>query len=288
MQDCYERYRISDYEDSSDAILHSVISQIDYKVVLHKHSYYEIFLIYSGKLSHEVNGKTFEVPSNNIIFIRPDDFHQYKQLSKENCGLVRLWVSTQIMEDLAKFLGDSSGFKKLLANELPPVTSIQESEMQNFVERFEAIFSLHQEEENRRIASLKQLLVELIPHFTGVMNHIQDNNLPAWLAELCRQMSLKDNLVLGLDRLFELAPVSREHLSRSFKRYLSTTPTQYINHLRLNYAANQLANTNRKIIDICFDSGFGNLAHFYQLFKSEYGITPKDYRLEKMTLVDLT
>ncbi|HHW49130.1 MAG TPA: AraC family transcriptional regulator [Clostridiaceae bacterium] len=287
MQDCYERYRITDYEDPSDAILHSVISRINYKVVLHRHTYYEIFLIYSGRLLHEVNNKVIEIPSNTIIFIRPDDFHQYRQLGEENCGLVRLWVSTQIMEDLLRFLGNSSGVKRLLEDKLPPIASIQQTEMQSFVKRFEAVFSLHQEEESRRVATLKQLLIELVFHFIGIMNPVQGENLPPWLTELCRQISLKDNFVLGLERLFDLSPVSREHLSRSFKKYLGTTPTQYINRLRLNYAANQLANTNRKIVDICYDSGFGNLSYFYQSFKSAYGVTPKEYRFQKLTPVDL-
>jgi len=287
MQDCYERYRITDYEDPSDAILHSVISRTNYKVVLHRHTYYEIFLLYSGRLLHEVNNKAIKIPSNTIIFIRPDDFHQYRQLGDEDCGLVRLWVSTKIMEDLMRFLGNSSGIKRLLEDKFPHFTSIQKSEMQSFVKRFESVFSLQQEEESRRVAILKQLLMELIFHFIGIMNPVQDEKLPLWLTGLCRQLSIRDNFVLGLERLFELSPVSREHLSRSFKKYLGTTPTEYINRLRLNYAANQLANTNKKIVDVCYDSGFGNLSYFYQCFKSVYGVTPKDYRIQKLTPVDL-
>jgi len=286
MQDCYERYRITDYSDPSNAILHSVISQIDYKVILHRHSYYEIFLVYSGRLLHEVSGEAMEIPCNTLIFIRPDDFHQYRQLGEEKCGLVRLWVSPQIMNDLIRFLGNGPCYRRLLEEKLPPVVTIQKAEMQSFVERFEAIFLLSQEEENRRVASLKQLLMELVLHFTGMMDQSHDSNLPLWLAELCKQISAKEHFIVGLERLFALAPVSREHLSRSFKKYLNTTPTQYINRLRLNYAANQLANTNRKIIDICYDSGFGNLSHFYQCFESAYGITPKNYRIQKMTPVD--
>lgn len=283
MQDCYERYRISDYKDPSDAILHSVISQIDYKVYFHRHTYYEIFLVYSGGMLHEVNHKSVEVPANTILFIRPDDYHRYRQTGGNPCGLVRLWVSQEIITGLMGFLGGTVNLQGLLTETLPPSAVLPQSKMEEFVERFEAVFSFHQEEENRRIACLKQLLLELIYLFTGVMNQQHDSSLPLWLAELCSQISVRDNFLGGLDKLFELSPVSREHLSRSFQKYLGTTPTRYINRLRLNYAANQLANTNRRIIDICYDSGFGNLSHFYQCFESQYGTTPKDYRFEKMT-----
>lgn len=119
--------------------------------------------------------------------------------------------------------------------------------------------------------------------FTGMYSQVQNQDMPPWLSELCRQISTKENFTAGLKRLFDLSPTTREHLSRSFKKYLKTTPTEYITSLRLNYAANQLANTNRKIVDICYDSGFGNLSYFYTCFEKAYGATPKDYRIQKYT-----
>ncbi len=285
MQDLYERYRLSDYADQADAILHSILYEIDYKVQFHKHSYFEIFLVFSGGIFHEANGESRDIPCNSILFIRPHDMHRYRQNGDEPCGLIRLWISPYIFEALQSFLGKSSCIQRLLAEKLPPGITVTGMEMKSFLDRFEDIFSLSPEEEPRRVSSLKMLFVEIALLFTGQLAGPVNKSLPDWLGQLCRDIAIKDNLVLGIDRLFELSNRSREHVSRSFKNYLGTTPTDYIKHLRLNYAANQLANTNRKIVDICYESGFGNLSYFYECFKAHYGMTPSSYRASKLTLV---
>lgn len=289
MQDCYERYRLSDYSDPSDAILHSIIYEINYKVHPHSHSYYEIFLVFSGGIYHEVNGEFQDVSCNSIIFIRPHDLHKYYQKERTSCGLIRLWFSSQIFDYLKNFLGCNSGLEKLLAERLPPVLSITGTDMQSFLDRFEAIFSLAPQEESTRISSLKFILLEISLLFLGLIEKNKDDKaLPPWIDELCRKMSLKDNFTQGIDRLFELSHTSREHLSRTFKKCLGITPTEYIKGLRLNYAANQLANTNRKIVDICFDSGFGNMSYFYECFTACYGLPPNSYRASKLNHTGLT
>ncbi len=122
------------------------------------------------------------------------------------------------------------------------------------------------------------LLFELMTHFTNFINK-KGNSFPhSWLKDLCDEMSEINNFTIGIKRLLELSPTTREHLSRTFKKQLGVTPTDYIKNLRLNYAANQLIHTNKKIIDICYDSGFGNLSYFYECFKITYCTTPKTFR----------
>ncbi len=76
----------------------------------------------------------------------------------------------------------------------------------------------------------------------------------------------------------ELSGKSREHLTRCAKKYLKSTPSEIINELRLNYAANLLITTTTPIIDICFASGFGSVGYFYEVFKRKEGLSPKDFR----------
>jgi len=275
MQDCYERYRMSDYEDQSDAILHSIINELNFKVPLHSHTYYEIFLIFSGEIYHEVNGEVMDIYTNSMLFIRPQDMHRYYQKGDSSCGLIRLWISPHIFDSLSNFLGSSSGLGKLLEDKLPPTMLITELDMQGYLERFEALFSLSPAEEQIRISSLKLILMEIALLFSGYIDQRESSSLPSWIQDLCSKMALKYNFTQGIDRLFQLSHTSREHISRSFKKYLAMTPTEYIKQLRLNYAANQLANTNRKVVDICFDSGFGNMSYFYKCFFECYG---KQYR----------
>lgn len=112
------------------------------------------------------------------------------------------------------------------------------------------------------------------------MNIPQVQNIPIaphWFFELTSLMSRKENFTVGLSRMLEYAHMSQEHLTRVFKKYTGITPTQYINELRLEYAAMLITDKGTEISDACFLSGFNNISHFYHQFKKKYGCSPKQY-----------
>ena len=47
---------------------------------------------------------------------------------------------------------------------------------------------------------------------------------------------------------------------------------------RLNYATQQLVQTDKPISQISFDSGFGDVSHFYKMFKHKMHQSPLNYR----------
>jgi transcriptional regulator GlxA family with amidase domain len=62
------------------------------------------------------------------------------------------------------------------------------------------------------------------------------------------------------------------------KRYYHTTPSAYINGLRIGEAARLLKTSGRSVLDIQFECGFGNTSHFNMLFRAEFGVSPSRYR----------
>ena len=102
--------------------------------------------------------------------------------------------------------------------------------------------------------------------------------MPDWLIDLLQDIMHFDNFSIGLKRMIELSNCSQEHLTRECKKYLKLTPTQIINENRLNYAAYLLKTTNLDAINICQDSGFNNLSHFYHLFKKSFNCSPNEFR----------
>ena len=78
------------------------------------------------------------------------------------------------------------------------------------------------------------------------------------------------NFTVGVASLYDLASATPEHISRSFKKHLGVTPTQYINNQRLSHAANLLIRSDKTILDISLGVGFESLSHFYHLFGQKY------------------
>lgn len=82
----------------------------------------------------------------------------------------------------------------------------------------------------------------------------------------------------GVEEVAERLRVSASHLCREFVRSLHISPLDYLTRIRLQYAANLLTKTNRRIEDIAVSSGFSNGNYFARVFKKSLGSSPRDFR----------
>ena len=75
--------------------------------------------------------------------------------------------------------------------------------------------------------------------------------------------------------ILNMAPSS---FCRFFKKKTNLTFMEYVKNVRVGIAAKLLAETDKQITQICFESGYNNLANFNHYFKANMGRTPSDYR----------
>ena len=116
-----------------------------------------------------------------------------------------------------------------------------------------------------------------VRHFSNLPENSQET-LPMWLSQLLSDMEFPENFTAGLEQMVFLSKKSREHLSRSLKKYCNITASEYINDLRLNYASNLLLNTNKPILEICFACGFQSVSSFCRSFRKYHGMSPKVFQ----------
>ncbi len=83
---------------------------------------------------------------------------------------------------------------------------------------------------------------------------------------------------ISREGLASAVDINPNYLSTLFKAYTGKKINEYINSIRIKEAAKQLVNTDKKIIDIAFSTGFENLATFIRIFKNEMETTPSQYR----------
>lgn len=91
---------------------------------------------------------------------------------------------------------------------------------------------------------------------------------------------IKEHLTekLSIDKLSDLACMSKPNFFRQFKKEFGLTPIDYINQERLLFAKKILADPRQSIADACFKAGFNNLNYFFILFKKQEGITPNTFK----------
>ena len=85
---------------------------------------------------------------------------------------------------------------------------------------------------------------------------------------------------LALGSLAREARLSPYHFLRVFQSLTGLTPHQYVLRTRLREAAMRLAVESTKVLEIALDCGFGDVSNFNRSFRTEFGISPRAYRLQ--------
>jgi len=78
--------------------------------------------------------------------------------------------------------------------------------------------------------------------------------------------------------LANTAFLSVSALERRFKKYLSKTPKQFINEIRLENARRMLIETKLPIVEIAYRCGFSEHSYFSRQFKTLFGTLPSQLR----------
>ncbi len=102
---------------------------------------------------------------------------------------------------------------------------------------------------------------------------------------------LADNLKMKIEKYYAEKELLKKEISNLgltnkriveiFKEEFNITPSEYINNLRINLAKKLILNSNDKIVDIAYRTGFNSLSAFYRIFKDKEKITPAKYRIER-------
>ncbi len=83
---------------------------------------------------------------------------------------------------------------------------------------------------------------------------------------------------LTLDRLSEVAGLSKYYLAREFHRITGCTVVSYINHVRCENAKRMMMESKLSILAISRACGFTNASYFTRIFSSVVGMRPVEYR----------
>ncbi|MCL2238514.1 MAG: AraC family transcriptional regulator [Defluviitaleaceae bacterium] len=77
------------------------------------------------------------------------------------------------------------------------------------------------------------------------------------------------------------AYLSPSYFAKVFRVLTGFTVGSYLNHYRMYSAAKKLAESNKRIVEIAFDTGFLSQQSFTKSFSKTYGIAPAQFRLLK-------
>ncbi|MEQ1624618.1 MAG: AraC family transcriptional regulator, partial [Sediminibacterium sp.] len=83
---------------------------------------------------------------------------------------------------------------------------------------------------------------------------------------------------ISLSEIAAVAEMSVPGFCRFFKKNIKKTYFNFLQELRIGHACKLLNDTEKPILEICYDSGYNSWAHFSKQFKQIKGMAPSAYR----------
>jgi AraC-like DNA-binding protein len=83
---------------------------------------------------------------------------------------------------------------------------------------------------------------------------------------------------ITLENLVNVTGYNKSYISQIMKQALGINYYEYLTRIRIREAIFELTNTNEKISEIAYKSGFSDLKAFNTAFKDRFGKTPSQYR----------
>jgi AraC family cel operon transcriptional repressor len=249
----------------------------------HKHDFFEVVLVTKGKMYHLIKEEKHLLHEGALLFIRPDDYHYYADADEDSCNFINLAFSADILNTLVSYLGGYIGTDFFLDPYYPPMTILKKEHTEFLKRRIDQLNTYFTKVEIK--AEFRAIMADILASFLHEQYVDTEEDYPSWLQAFLTMMHKKEYFAGDISHLYESVDKSREHIARMFKRYLGQSPRDYLNDVRLNYAARNLLHSNNSIIDIAMESGFENLSHFYHLFKRKYGESPCRFRKSYQRIV---
>lgn len=235
----------------------------------------DIDYVVAGRVTHRFGDREITYRAGDLIWIREADDHAISSCQGEfynlNCSQERLHAVFEGM-------GVGDGFAALLAQ--PELPSVAVGRARRSWYRA-TLAELLRSQESAAAARLlwRYVSVVFLDAFLPTVVAAPSQARPLWFEECLQLVEQRLEEPLTLAALPELCGYSREHIARSFRRYLNTSPSAYLNGRRLVRAALLLRNSSREIMEICYALGFNSPSYFYRLFVRQYGVAPKAYRV---------
>ncbi|NLY18777.1 MAG: AraC family transcriptional regulator [Clostridiaceae bacterium] len=253
---------------------------------LHWHNELEICRVKQGTGKYLINGHEYFFEPGDVFIINNDEIH----LAFDDKDLVMqvilfspslIWPGGPDLLDyeyLSPFEQSGSRFSNKLSHDHPHI-----GEITGVLDEIQKEYDLKKPHYQLMIkALLLKLLTNIIRYFDIEEGSCPDKRINLHDAKKLKEIAeyIEESFAskISLSDLSKKFNISISKLCRLFRGFSKFTPMEYIICLRVSAAKNELISTDKKIIEIAEDCGFGSVSNFNKCFKKLTGMSPREYR----------
>ena len=251
----------------------------------HWHSEMELFCVMQGNVKIQCGTNILEAHAGDIAFFNSGELHAAVPAdSSEGLFFRAVVFSPDFLCSTTNDILRVKYISPVMNGELQPPRLIRQGSAlhKEICSAFDAIYFLLEDRpalfEFQTKAHMLQLFASLIENSATAGISARQGSAAESIKRAIQYIQENYRAPLTVEKLAETAGMSEGHFCRVFKQYTLKTPVQFINGVRLTHAADELTNTNKRVLDIAMDCGFNSVSYFIEVFRESFNITPSKYR----------
>ncbi|MBU5317537.1 AraC family transcriptional regulator [Clostridium bornimense] len=204
---------------------------------------------------------------------------------------IELFIDIDIISKEAPFINETFhlDFHKLLDLYCPANKTYISHCTENTKQIFSKIWALYDEEPSKSIFSMQLYVLKLLDILLN-KKHIPTTKSSTFFTSTQVEIAQKTEHIITSDlkhhypawKLAKLFSISETSLKNYFRGVYGQNISVYLREIRMNAAANMLANTKMPISKISEQVGYSNQSKFASVFKLQYKMSPLEYRRKKV------
>lgn len=242
-----------------------------------------LIFVNEGMLKIRCGKMEYEVNKNKMAFIKKNILLELQAVPDSDANVKAEYIIFFLKYDLVKEFTKLAELCITAKEEAMPiaVNSI-DKQLLKYIESLEPYFHAPKKVEGNLI---KIKLLELLFYLSGLHSNILEQLLD--LREHFRiniTSTVEENIMnsISLNQLAVLSGRSLSSFRRDFLAIYNMPPSQWIRQKKLEKSKELLVSTTMTVTDICYTTGFENIAHFSRLFKSQFGCPPSGFRMGRL------
>jgi len=223
------------------------------------------------------NGE-YVVRKNEMVILQKAIVIEYEKYGDSNSGLLDYMLFFLKDELLNEFIKMSKLNHSYPAAIVPVTVNPVNDRLQSYIASLKPYFK---EPEKIGDELVKLKLLELLFNILDVDEKLIYQFLQLKQKEPSSIVEVIEKNLMNPVSLNDLAYLSGRSLStfkREFQAIYNESPFQLIRNRRLEKAQELLIHSGLSVTDVCFATGFENIAHFSKVFKNKYGIPPSQVK----------
>lgn len=250
-----------------------------YRVPKHWHRSVEIYVVCEGKLNFYIDDVLYPLSSkeNPFILVNSNELHEIEAPVPNRTIVLQIPLKNFNgylgVDDYIYFMRSKKGNDRAIVDRICQMFEIYEKKEYGYNLAVNGLFSL--------------MLYEMVTEYKideSDRELLRQNRNLNRLSDITDYIRENYNQELSLELIASHFGFSSAYLSRMFRKYASMNYKTFLQNLRLEFAVQELVETDHYIGDIALNHGFPNSKAFAAAFKKRFDVLPVEYRrnLEKM------